>query len=197
MRKQIKRVLLCFSAVVIAIIFSAVSVYASKKLKHKSPKVPKIYSPTFKQDVSILKSYIVKKYPNTSERIANKIATKTVMKCKEHNISHSLIVGLMDVESNFNPEAKSNKGARGLLQIMHGVWKDEMNIKSKKDLYDVEHNLDVGIRILKHYIDVNGGNTSKALANYSGTRGKSFSKKVYHAANRYESFKKNSNITAQ
>lgn len=171
-------------------IFSSTHILkADKKIKHKSPKVKKIYSQIYQKDIHILETYIVNKYPKTSKNLAKKIARKTIHKCVEHSISHSIIVGLMNVESSFNPNATSKKGARGLMQIMHNVWKDEMNLRSKSELYDIERNLEVGISILKMYLDKNGGNLRKALRNYNGSGGNRFANKVLASANEYKEFK--------
>lgn len=67
-------------------------------------------------------------------------------KARAHALNPSLVAALVRVESGFDPQALSNKGARGLLQLMpataarFGVNAD--------DLYDPRQNLEAGVSYL-------------------------------------------------
>ncbi len=76
----------------------------------------------------------------------------------------NFVMGVVRQESLFNPEAKSNRGARGLMQILPlTAIHVSKNIKIKKDksiLSNPEYNLDVGQKYInylleKPYIDGN------------------------------------------
>ncbi len=72
----------------------------------------------------------------------------------------------MQVESAFNPLAVSAAGAFGLMQVRYAVWKDELGIDRSR-IFDVEYNIDLGLRILKQYQDIAGGNMRRALFLYN------------------------------
>lgn len=78
------------------------------------------------------------------------------------------------VESNFNPKAVSPVGAKGLLQLMPGT---DMEIDDDLDAFDIEGNLDNGIRYLKDQyeklseIPDHFTRIRCALASYNGGRG--------------------------
>ncbi|RLD63285.1 MAG: hypothetical protein DRI84_09890 [Bacteroidetes bacterium] len=111
---------------------------------------------------------------------------------KKHNADFGLVVGLMEVESVFNPLAKSKADARGLLQIMYKIWGKTYDIKHPSDLYNIEYNIDIGVHILKHYLKKNNGNIRNALQNYNGSEGTAFSNKVFTALGKFTAYRNNS-----
>ena len=78
------------------------------------------------------------------------------------------------VESGFRPQAKSPAGAQGLLQLMPQT---DMEIDNDLDAFDIEGNLDNGIRYLKEQFDRLAEIPDEytrircALAAYNGGRG--------------------------
>lgn len=138
-----------------------------------------------------MKEYIMARYPNVPKELAELVAVKTDELTKKHNMDFSLVVGLMEVESAYNPFAVSSVGARGLLQVMPSVWGKKFEIKHASDLHDIELNISTGIQVLKHYIDKNEGNVTKALQNYNGSSGRDFSNKVYIAVGKFTAFRNN------
>ena len=117
------------------------------------------------------------------------IATKTDRICAEKDIPFVLVVGLMEVESRFNPFATSSVGARGLLQVMPEFWMKELGIKSEREFHGVEVGINAGIHVLQHYIDKNNGNVTRALQNYNGTKGNEFHEMVYEKVGRFATFR--------
>lgn len=85
-----------------------------------------------------------------------------------------LVKAQVGQESAFNPRAKSNCGAQGILQLMPQT---DMEIDRDVDGYDIEGNLDNGIRYLSiQYsmfpeIELMGERLKFALAAYNGGRG--------------------------
>lgn len=75
---------------------------------------------------------------------------------KEYNIDENLIYAVIKAESNFNENARSEKGAIGLMQIMESTAKDifkNMDLKIKSDeladkLSEPETNINVGTKYL-------------------------------------------------
>ncbi len=82
----------------------------------------------------------------------------------------SLVLALIEVESAFQPTAVSPAGAVGLMQIMP-FWIDELGLAAD-DLKTPTRNLRYGCTILAHYLAVEGGDFTRALARYNGSLGK-------------------------
>lgn len=94
-----------------------------------------------------------------------------------------LVLALIQVESNFDRFAISPVGARGLMQIMP-FWIKELG-HPDDNLFIPQMNLRYGTTILKYYIKKEKGQTSKALARYNGSVGKTkYPRLVYNAQRR-------------
>jgi len=85
--------------------------------------------------------------------------------------NRDLILAICLVESNFNPQVKSHKGAIGLMGIMPGVWLDELQekgiIRKKEDLYKISDNITAGAHVLATYVSETA-DLRKALIRYVG-----------------------------
>ena len=94
----------------------------------------------------------------------------------ENNISPYLVAGVILAESKFNPQARSPKGATGLMQIMPetGQWivsQIENEYESVGDLTDPETNIQLGTWYLSSLKKEFSGNEVLILAAYNGGRG--------------------------
>jgi len=85
-----------------------------------------------------------------------------VSAAEAHGVDPILVQALIQVESNYEPRAKSSKGAMGLMQLMPSVAK-EYNVRNA---YDPGTNIDAGVRKLKDLID-RLKSTELALAAYN------------------------------
>jgi len=81
-----------------------------------------------------------------------------------------LVLAVIETESNFNRWAISVVGAQGLMQIMP-FWLKEIG-REDDNLFTVSTNLRFGCTILRHYLDREKGNISRALGRYNGSLGK-------------------------
>lgn len=79
-----------------------------------------------------------------------------------------LILAIMGIESSFDPNATSNKGAQGLMQVLTRVHADKFApFGGVSAAFDPLANIKVGARILKGYID-RDGSIEAALKSYVG-----------------------------
>src|SRR5881394_167649 len=82
---------------------------------------------------------------------------------KRHNVDANLVRAIIQVESNFNPRAVSNKGALGLMQLMPKTAKS----LKVSNAYDPQQNVDAGVRHLKTLLNNFGGDIALSLAAYN------------------------------
>ena len=84
----------------------------------------------------------------------------------------TLVMGLIQVESNFRKFAVSNVGARGYMQVMP-FWTRVIGDGDASKLFHMQTNLRFGCVILRHYLDRERGDQFLGLGRYNGSRGKS------------------------
>jgi soluble lytic murein transglycosylase-like protein len=81
-----------------------------------------------------------------------------------------LVLGLIQVESNFRKYAVSSAGARGYMQVMP-FWIGVIG-RPDDNLFHLRTNLRYGCTILRHYLDIEKGDLFRALGRYNGSLGK-------------------------
>ena len=81
-----------------------------------------------------------------------------------------LVLGLIEVESGFRKYAVSRAGARGYMQVMP-FWVKLIG-QPAHNLFHLRTNLAYGCAILRHYLDMERGDYSRALGRYNGSLGK-------------------------
>ena len=86
-------------------------------------------------------------------------------------LDRQLVLGLVQVESNFRKYAVSVAGARGYMQVMP-FWTGLIGDGEPRRLFEMRSNLRYGNVILRHYLDIEGGDVFMALGRYNGSRGK-------------------------
>lgn len=86
-------------------------------------------------------------------------------------LAPSLVLGLVQVESNFRKFAVSSVGARGYMQVMP-FWTRVLGDGDPGKLFHMQTNLRFGCVILRHYLDREHGDLFLALGRYNGSRGK-------------------------
>lgn len=100
---------------------------------------------------------------------------------KRAGLEPSLVLGLIQVESNFRKYAISSAGARGLMQVMP-FWTRSIGDSDERKLFHLQSNLRYGCTILRHYIDREDGDLFLALGRYNGSRGRAEYPNLVHAA---------------
>jgi len=108
--------------------------------------------------------------PDDAERII--ILTRVHQEATRADLPPELVLAVIDVESRFDQYAISSAGARGLMQVMP-FWLEELD-RPNDNLFEVDINLRMGCTILRHYMDKEDGDLTKALARYNGSYGKTW-----------------------
>lgn len=86
-------------------------------------------------------------------------------------LDRQLVLGLIQIESNFRKYAISSAGARGYMQVMP-FWTQVIGNGDQRRLFEMRTNLRYGTVILRHYIDLEQGDLFMALGRYNGSRGR-------------------------
>lgn len=86
---------------------------------------------------------------------------------RRHGLDPNLVLAVVAVESGFQPDAVSHKGAQGLMQLMPATAR-ELGVT---DALDPAQNLDGGTRYLRMLVARYGGDLGKALAAYNAGPG--------------------------
>jgi len=93
-------------------------------------------------------------------------ATEIDAAAKKYNVDPALLRGLIRQESNFNPNAGSPAGARGLTQLMPGTAA-ALGVDPSVPAQAIEG----GAKYLRQQLDKFGGDPAKALAAYNAGPG--------------------------
>jgi soluble lytic murein transglycosylase-like protein len=114
-----------------------------------------------------------------SRRLASRIADRlrreeflisVHYEAKRAGLDPQLVLGLIQVESNFRKYAVSRAGARGFMQVMP-FWIQLIG-RNDDNLFHLRTNLRFGCVILRHYLDQEKGDLYRALGRYNGSLGR-------------------------
>ena len=95
------------------------------------------------------------------------IKDKIIQIARKYGVDPKLALAVAKQESGYNPRAKSRAGAMGIFQLIPATAKD----LGVNNAFDIEQNIDGGIRYLKQMLTANKGNIALALASYNAGLG--------------------------
>ena len=114
-----------------------------------------------------------------SKRLASRIADRlrreeflvsVHYEAKRAGLDPQLVLGVIQVESNFRKYAVSRAGAMGYMQVMP-FWVRLIG-RNDDNLFHLRTNLRFGCVILRHYLDQENGDLYRALGRYNGSLGR-------------------------
>ena len=86
---------------------------------------------------------------------------------ERHHVDPALVRAVIETESNWNPAARSNKGALGLMQLIPTT----ASRFGVNDIFSPQQNVDAGVHYLKTLLERYNGNLDLALAAYNAGEG--------------------------
>ena len=114
-----------------------------------------------------LAQFLAKRY-RVAQESTQEFVELSYQVARDMKLDPWLILAIMGIESSFDPNAQSNKGAQGLMQVLTRVHADKFApFGGVAAAFDPLANIKVGARILKGYID-RDGSIEAALKSYVG-----------------------------
>jgi hypothetical protein len=160
----------------VALLMPSVAQMQVKSISHLSDRIPSSKIDPQALDSNLMGSlqnqravadFFEKKYSLDRSKIEEYVSN-TILIAKEVNIDPVLLLAVISVESNFNPNTKSHAGAEGLMHVMTSVHKDKYAIfVGKSQSVKPEVKILVGEYIMKYMI-ATAGSLRNGLKYYVG-----------------------------
>jgi soluble lytic murein transglycosylase-like protein len=99
--------------------------------------------------------------------VNNRVEESIQRAAAKYNLTPELLRSVIRAESNFQVDAVSPAGAKGLMQLMPETAK-ELGVAN---VFDIQQNIDGGARYLRQMLDRFGGDMKQALAAYNAGPG--------------------------
>lgn len=166
---------------VVVLFFVCISAYAG-------PQQDYLERSRISQEKKALTQYIVATTKNSKKSLTVSKAKQIIDWVYEYSAIHGtdplLVLAMMRNESGFSPKATSKYGAKGLLQVVPRYHREKLQGRNP---YDVSTNIDVGIQVLKEYLEQNNNKVPPTLKKYSGGSKNYFTKvaKTHKEMSRY------------
>ena len=109
-----------------------------------------------------------KRIPDRQQRL--ELLRTVQYEATRYRLDPQLVLGVIEVESAFRKYAVSRAGARGYMQVMP-FWVKLIG-QPNHNLFHLRTNIAYGCAILRHYLDLEKGDYSRALGRYNGSLGK-------------------------
>ena len=147
--------------------------YYKKRAIAGSPKKPNVgmaAKPNKRNEKTFKTHPLGGKLPNShpsDSSLRLRISRNINRAAEKHGLPPELIKGVVQTESGYRVRAISPAGARGLMQLMPGTAK----ALGVTDPFNIEQNIDGGVRYLKKMLGLFGGDVRMALAAYNAGPG--------------------------
>lgn len=86
---------------------------------------------------------------------------------EKYGVDKNLVLGIIKQESNFDANVTSSAGAMGVMQLMDF----NCELYGITDPFNIEQNIEGGVKHIKEYLDMFDGNVEMALMAYNGGQG--------------------------
>ena len=141
-----------------------------------------------KRDIQL---YIDTTHPKVPDVVAREIANQVVDLSRKYKISPELVVGIIKVESAFNPMAvgpKTKYGhARGLMQVMP-EWAKKFDLEGQYEFHNIDVAIESGIKVFLIHLEEGKGDISTGLYYYVN-RDKKYVGDVYAAMGKFVAYR--------
>jgi soluble lytic murein transglycosylase-like protein len=169
--RKIKKRAFVIHVILVLMLLASVSLPWISKVKNDliraSYGVVRHYLVEFKARQALLE--ILRNKPLTVGQ-ALEVADVVIDEAKANKVPVHMVLGIIDLESEFNPDARSSEGARGLMQVMPDTWDRYVSaepLKGLKAKHNPAMNVRVGVRYLGDLIK-QYGDWRKVLKEYGG-----------------------------
>ena len=126
------------------------------------------------------KNYVAADVSNLTvdERIENAVQLYS----NKYGVDSNLVKAIIKTESNFDPNVVSSAGAKGLMQLMPENCRD----LGVEDPFNIEQNIEGGVKHIKEYIDRYNGDVEMALMAYNAGPGTMMNRGVISSEHLYK-----------
>lgn len=158
----------------------------------KDKKIVRTYNIDIDEEMDIISKFIKSNNNRIPILVADSISYSIVTRCDKHKLPHELILGIIAVESFYDPCAlgppvgRKNRRARGLGQVLDETCENEEIDKDK--LHNIDYNIEYTIKILLSKLKISNGDIDKALYLYVG-KSDEYSSKVFRIMGEFRYFR--------
>jgi len=90
-----------------------------------------------------------------------------INEAQRQDFPEAIALAVAEVESDFDPSARSHVDARGVMQILPTTAEQDLGVDAAS-LYNPRVNIRAGVKFLKHLVSVYDGRVDIALSHYNG-----------------------------